>query len=172
MPLRMATGYITSSILELGKGVFSPISRHTSSVPRAEPGAAPGIEQYLQKEDTSLRVGITVIDYGEHGHATNTVEDISAALASAKPEKPHVRWINIDGFRPSVVDTVCKHFGIHTERLRSRLLPGSQRARAHCSPSRTQWHPHIKICNRHGLPTQLIDPNNLSWFGKVGQAAR
>lgn len=107
-------GLIRSSILGLGKGVFSPISRRTSSAPRHEPGAAPGIEQYLQKEDSTIRVRITVIDYGPHGHATHTFDDISEALALAKPENPHVRWINIDGLRPSVVDTVCKHFGVHT----------------------------------------------------------
>ena len=106
--------FITSSILELGKGVFSPISRRTIATPRSEPGAAPGIEQYLKKEDSTLPVGITVIDYGPHGHSTNTFDEISAALALPKPENPHVRWINIDGLRPSVVDAVCQHFGVHT----------------------------------------------------------
>jgi len=106
--------FITSSILELGKGVFSPISRRTIATPRSEPGAAPGIKQYLKKEDSTLPVGITVIDYGPHGHSTNTFDEISAALALPKPENPHVRWINIDGLRPSVVDAVCQHFGVHT----------------------------------------------------------
>ncbi|HLS27426.1 MAG TPA: magnesium and cobalt transport protein CorA, partial [Opitutales bacterium] len=105
---------ITSNILDLGRGVFSPANRRTVSVPHAEPGAAPGIEHYLRKEDPTDNVTITVIDYGAHGYAVRTFEDISEALAFAKPENPHVRWINIDGLRPTVIDAVCKHFGVHT----------------------------------------------------------
>ncbi|MGZ0654820.1 magnesium/cobalt transporter CorA [Coraliomargarita sp. W4R53] len=106
--------FITSSILELGKGVFSPIYRSNSSAPRAEPGGAPGIEQYLHKEDPSLSVDITVIDYGADWHATTVFEDIQAALAHPEPENPHVRWININGLRPSVVNAVCQHYDVHT----------------------------------------------------------
>lgn len=106
--------FITSNVLELGKGVFAPSGRRSSSVPPAEPGAAPGIEQYLKKEDLTQTVGITVIDYGADGCVTRVFGDISAALSSAKPENAHVRWINIDGLRPTVIDAVCKHFGVHT----------------------------------------------------------
>lgn len=106
---------ITSSILEMGKGVFSPMHRTSSSAHRVEPGAAPGIEVYLQEEeDESQRVEITVVDYGEHGHSTVKFDEISAALVHPKPDNPHVRWINIDGLRPSVVDAVCNHFNVHT----------------------------------------------------------
>ncbi|MDQ8195364.1 magnesium/cobalt transporter CorA [Coraliomargarita sp. SDUM461004] len=106
--------FITSSILEVGKGVFSPLSRSHSSAPRAEPGAAPGIEQYIHKEDPSLNVDITVIDYGGSEHTTRTFDDIDAALAHPRAANPHVRWINIDGLRPSVVNAVCQYYDIHT----------------------------------------------------------
>ncbi len=106
--------YITSSILELSKGVFTPLSRSSSSPLAIDPGSAPGIEQYLKKEDPSIPILITVIDYGEFGHQTHNFSDISAALAHPKPDKPHVRWINIDGLRPSTIDIVGKHFGLHT----------------------------------------------------------
>lgn len=112
--LAKTASLITSSILEVGRGVFSPLTQSTTSAPRAEPGAAPGIEQYIKEEDSSQPVGITVIDYSEGVHTTQTFDDISAALAHPKPENPHVRWINLDGLRPSVVNTVCKEFGVHT----------------------------------------------------------
>lgn len=105
---------ITSSILELGRGVFSPVSPKSRTSPRSAPGAAPGIEQYLQEETSRVPVGITVIDYGPEGCLTNKFDDIAKALAQPKPAQAHVRWINIDGLRPSVVDAVCKHFEVHT----------------------------------------------------------
>jgi len=112
--LSKTASFITSSILEVGKGVFKPIHRSSRAPNAAAPGAAPGIEQYLNKEDPSTPVGITVIDYGESGHQTHRFSDISEALAHPKPEDPHVRWINIDGLRPSVIDAVGKAFGLHT----------------------------------------------------------
>lgn len=112
--LTRTANFITSSILEVGKGVFKPMARFSNSPHAAEPGAAPGIEQYLRKEDPSVAIRITVIDYGEFGLETHSFSGISAALAHPKPHNPHVRWINIDGLRPSVVDAVGKHFGLHT----------------------------------------------------------
>lgn len=112
--LTRTANFISSSILEVGRGVFKPMSRLSGSPHAAEPGAAPGIEQYLKKDDRTLPIGITVIDYGEFGHQTHNFADISTALAHPKPKNPHVRWINIDGLRPSVIDTVGKHFGLHT----------------------------------------------------------
>lgn len=105
--------FITSGILDLGKGFFTPTIRGHSSTSVA-PGAAPGIEQYLKKDDAAIAVKITVIDYGEFGVETTTYEDINQALAHPKPDATHVRWINVDGLRPSTIHTVCKHFDLHT----------------------------------------------------------
>ena len=105
--------FITSSVLDLGKGVFSPISRKQDAA-RPGPGAAPGIEQYLKNEDENQEVSITLIDYGSAGLETHQFKQIQEALAHPKQESPHVRWLNIDGLRPSVVNEVCKQMGIHT----------------------------------------------------------
>lgn len=107
-------GIITSSILGLGKGVFAPVTQALSNAPKVEPGTAPGIEQYIKKEDTSRSIKVTVIDYGEDGFFTQVFKGIAPALAHPKPANPHVRWINIDGLRPSAIDSVGKHFGLHT----------------------------------------------------------
>jgi magnesium transporter len=106
---------ITSSIMELGKGVFSPINRASLKTAHGDqPGAAPGIEQYLKQEDSSISILVTVIDYGEFGVTTQSFDDISQALEHPKPERSHVRWINIDGLRPSAIDTICKFYDFHT----------------------------------------------------------
>jgi len=112
--LAKTASVITNSVIGLGKGVFAPMNTARSTTPTVEPGAAPGIEQYLKAEDTTRPIVITVIDYGADGHHTTVFDEISKALAHPKPENPHVRWINIDGLRPSVIDTTCKHFGLHT----------------------------------------------------------
>jgi magnesium transporter len=107
-------GFFTSTFVGIGRGIFQPLSGPPAAAPRAEPGAAPGIEQYLKAEDSSVAVSISIIDYGEgytNQQGFGTIED---ALNHPKPEKPHVRWININGLKPSTVDSVCKQFGFHT----------------------------------------------------------
>lgn len=100
--------------MDLGKGAFSPMGRTKSPAPHPEPGAAPGIEQYLNHENQNQKVSITLIDYGQEGVETHTFKQVNKALAHPKPEKAHVRWININGLRPSVIDKVCKELGVHT----------------------------------------------------------
>lgn len=105
---------ITSGILGLSKGVFAPVTRALDPTAQAEPGAAPGIEQYLKQEDSSLPIKITVIDYGNGRALKSEFDDIHEALAHPKPDPAQVRWINIDGLRASAIDAVSKQFGIHT----------------------------------------------------------
>ncbi|MFP4261667.1 MAG: magnesium/cobalt transporter CorA [Opitutales bacterium] len=107
-------GFFTSTVVGIGKGLFQPLTETLNSPEIPEPGAAPGIEAYLQREDESVTVRITVIDYGEGYTEHHEFEQIQDALAHPKPEHPHVRWINIDGLKPSVVDAVSKQFGFHT----------------------------------------------------------
>jgi len=107
-------GLLTSTIKGIGRGVFRPIVDTISTTKVPEPGAAPGIEQYLKHEDAQATVRITVTDYGE-GYLDQTEFDNSAdALAHPKRDNHLVRWINVDGLKPSTVDAVCKAFGIHT----------------------------------------------------------
>lgn len=105
---------ITSGILGIGKSVFGPVAHPADPAVHPEPGAAPGIEQYIKQEDPNLPIRITVLDYGNGGLAKHTFTDINEALAHPKPENPHVRWINVDGLRASAINAVSKQFGIHT----------------------------------------------------------
>lgn len=107
-------GFFTSTFVGIGRGIFHPLSSSPPAVPRSEPGASPVIEQYIKAEDSSFTISITIIDYGEGYTERTDFDTIEAALNHPKPEKPHVRWINITGLKPSSVDSVCKHFGFHT----------------------------------------------------------
>jgi len=79
-----------------------------------EPGAAPGIERYLEKEDVSTPIKVTVTDYGEGYCESQNFDSIHDALALPEHDNHHVRWINVDGLKASAIDAVCKQFGFHT----------------------------------------------------------
>lgn len=107
-------GFFATTFVGIGRGIFQPFTSAPTAAARAEPGAAPGIEQYLHKEDSSVMVSISIIDYGQGYTEKQDFISIEAALSHPKPDQPHVRWININGLKPSTVDLVCKQFGFHT----------------------------------------------------------
>ncbi|MFU8847490.1 MAG: magnesium/cobalt transporter CorA [Opitutales bacterium] len=107
-------GFFATTFVGIGRGIFQPFTSAPTAPPRAEPGAAPGIEQYIHAEDQSATVSISIIDYGEGYTEQQEFDNIEEALQHPKPENPHVRWININGLKPSAVDLVCKQFGFHT----------------------------------------------------------
>ncbi|MDP4879153.1 MAG: hypothetical protein NWR36_04660, partial [Opitutales bacterium] len=106
--------FFTSTIIGIGKSVFHPISTAGNSHRKPAPGTAPGIEHYLEKEGAETPVRITVVDYGADFYDTNEYSDIGEALNLPRKEAQKVRWINVDGLNPKIVDRVCKHFGVHT----------------------------------------------------------
>ena len=81
-------GFFTSTVVNIGKGLFQPLTDMARPSDIPEPGAAPGIEQYLQHEDETITVAITVTDYGEGYSAHRKFEQIEDALAHPKPEHP------------------------------------------------------------------------------------
>ncbi|HAV14183.1 MAG TPA: magnesium and cobalt transport protein CorA [Opitutae bacterium] len=106
--------FFTSTIIDIGKGVFSPIATAGNLSKKPAPGTAPGIEHYLEKADATTTTVITTLDYGPDLCETTTHDTIDDALEAARKPNQTVRWINIDGLNPKVVDRVCKHFGVHT----------------------------------------------------------
>lgn len=112
--LSKTASFFTSTIIGIGKSVFHPISTVGNTHHKPAPGTAPGIEHYLDKADTDVPVKITSVDYGADFYDTTVYETINQALDSPRKEGQKVRWINIDGLNPKVVDSVCKHFGVHT----------------------------------------------------------
>jgi len=106
-------GFLASTIKGIGRGVFRPIVGTIGPTKAPEPGAAPGIEHYLKHDSDAIRSRITVIDYGEGFNETHSFTTAGDALEHPKAEGHRVRWINVDGLKPTVVDAICKHFGIH-----------------------------------------------------------
>lgn len=100
---------IGSTVLGL---VEAPIAPY---IARSAPGSAPGIEHYLQKENAAeIPVTITCLDYGPELHAVTNVDDLTAFLTVPRPEGVSVRWLNVDGLNPVVVDQLRQHFHFHT----------------------------------------------------------
>lgn len=110
--LRKTAGFLASTIKGIGHSVFVPFA--TRSPQSAKPGASPGIEHYLLQTDaTSSPATLTVTDYNRDGCTITSFDTAEAALAHPKLADPHVRWLNIDGLNPGVVDQICRHYGIH-----------------------------------------------------------
>lgn len=111
--LRKTAGFWASTIRGIGYSMFMPFavqSRHS-----AKPGASPGIEHYLLQPDVpSNPVTLTVTDYGPNFCTVTCFEQVEAALAHPEPADPHVRWLNVDGLNPAIVERICRHYGIHT----------------------------------------------------------
>lgn len=107
-------GFFASTLIGLGKGVFHPIAKTLPRPKTPEPGAAPGIEQYLNEAHEVIPTRITSIDYGANFNETREFTNIDEALAAPRKEGQLVRWLNIDGLNPKIIAHTCQHFGIHT----------------------------------------------------------
>ena len=105
---------IGNGLLGIGKGVFTPMTRTDGQFAAPIPGAAPGIEQYLKTAAEEIPIRITVIDYGHGRKEVHTFESVEAALSCDRPSEATVRWLNVDGLRPSTISAVCQQFGVHT----------------------------------------------------------
>ena len=81
-----------------------------------QPGARPGLEG-MPDVDTPPAPGqvrIQCIDYGPQHLQKIDVDDPAAFLDQPRPETAAVRWINIDGLYPYVVNQFKQKFGFHT----------------------------------------------------------
>ncbi|MGJ3243169.1 MAG: magnesium/cobalt transporter CorA [Opitutales bacterium] len=81
-----------------------------------QPGSAPGIE-FVPEVDRPPDPGTiqyTIIDYCPERHETNSFEQLEDLLAHPRPAWATVRWINIDGLNPYVINQTREAFGFHT----------------------------------------------------------
>ena len=109
-------GFFTSRLVGLGKEVFHPFSKTHDQISRPVPvpGASPGIEYYLRHDLPDTPVTFTCTDYGPEALHSKRHDSVDEVLATERPEGTTVRWINVDGLNPRVIDRICKHFGVHT----------------------------------------------------------
>lgn len=83
---------------------------------RPVPGAIGGIEAVpdVDKPPAPGTVYIRCIDYCKDRVESFDVEDLNSFLATPRPEWVTVRWINVDGLAPWVVNRLRETFDFHT----------------------------------------------------------
>lgn len=125
-----ALGGATESVGRLGRwlGSHLGVTRAVADLGRrgtTRPGSSPGIESVagVDQPPPADTVRVSWIDYGPD--CIETVEEgaLEALCERPRPEGGRVRWINIDGLHPFVVDRVRRRFGIHTLAAEDVLRP-------------------------------------------------
>jgi magnesium transporter len=83
---------------------------------RPRPGSVGGIEAVpdIDKPPAPGTVHIRCIDYAKDRVESFEADDLDAFLAQPRPEWVTVRWINVDGLHPWVVNRIRKKFEFHT----------------------------------------------------------
>lgn len=83
---------------------------------RLKVGARPGIESCadLQTPPAEGQVKIHYVDYGPSRVVAQDVDHLDEFLAQPRPDWSAVRWININGLHPHVIDRFRQVFGFHT----------------------------------------------------------
>lgn len=103
-----------------GRVIASPIRLFGASPEprrrRPRPGSAAGIEH---REDLATppppgKVLIRCIDYSPERVEDRAIQDLEAFLAEPRPEWVAVRWVNIDGLYPYVVNRLRETYNFHT----------------------------------------------------------
>ena len=81
-----------------------------------QPGARPGIEHMADVNTPPApgQVTIRCIDYGPERVESVEVNDLGAFLDQPRPDWCTVRWINVDGLHPFVVNRFRQAFDLHT----------------------------------------------------------
>ncbi|MEN9401999.1 MAG: hypothetical protein RL091_702 [Verrucomicrobiota bacterium] len=84
--------------------------------PKAEAGATPGIESVtgVDQPPAPGEIAIRCIDYGPDALADRTFATIDECLETTRPTGTTVRWINVDGLHPYVVNRLRSAHGFHT----------------------------------------------------------
>lgn len=91
-------------------------STRPESTGEAPPGAMPGIESManVNEPPSAGTVRIRVADYGPERVEMQEVSDLAAFLKEPRPEGCQVRWLNVDGLHPYIVNQLRTHYGFHT----------------------------------------------------------
>lgn len=86
------------------------------TIPPPPRGGAAGIEnapEVAQKPGPGV-VRVRCIDFDDQQVDTRAFDDIDALLASKRPEWAKVRWIDVEGLHPYVVNRLREELGLHT----------------------------------------------------------
>jgi magnesium transporter len=99
----------------LGSTIHIPKSR-TRAATAINPGAPPGVEHLanVDKPPAPNEVIITVIDYCPDRVEYTDVTNLDEFLGAPRPEWAAVRWINVDGLHPYIVNKFREAMHFHT----------------------------------------------------------
>jgi len=88
--------------------------KHTSKA--AAPGTRPGIESFesIDQPPAPEVIRIQWHDYGPGSVVFEESGDLEKLCNAKRPEGSSVRWINVDGLHPYVVNRLRQSYGIHT----------------------------------------------------------
>ncbi len=88
----------------------------SASAYRNAPGSAPGIESIAAVDQPPApgAVKIQCADYGPERAEFREIADLAALLREPRPSWGRVRWLNVDGLHPYVVNQLKAHYGFHT----------------------------------------------------------
>jgi len=116
--LSTATTMVGSITRVIGSTLSLPglKAKKTSAQPKAPPGSAPGIESMddVNQPPAAGVIRVRCVDYAPDRIETRDVPDLDAFLKESRPEWSKVRWINVDGLHPWVVNRLGEQYGFHT----------------------------------------------------------
>ncbi len=92
------------------------LKRRQANISASAPGSAPGIESMagVDQPAPAGTVRIHCTDYGPDRVETREVADLASFLKEPRAEWCRVRWLNVDGLHPNVVNQMRNHFKFHT----------------------------------------------------------
>jgi len=118
---KKAAGQVFKTLGRIGQFVGAGLTLpglHPSRTqsPDSAPGASPGIESMLQASapPAAGEIAIQVMDYSADKAERTEVSDLSHWLASPRPAWSAVRWVNVNGLNPHVVNQLRERYHFHT----------------------------------------------------------
>lgn len=93
-----------------------PVRNRKRKAPTVSPGTRPGIESFesINQPPNPGAVHLQWYDYDAEKFRHEESSDIEKLCASVRPEGTMVRWINVDGLHPYVVNRLRQSYDIHT----------------------------------------------------------
>jgi len=111
---------VTTQVSRMGRvfrSALLPAADHSRPLtPSAAPGSSPGIESMpdLSTPPQPGSVACRCFDYGPEDCVATDIGDLEQWLKEPRPQFSRVRWINVDGLHPWVVDRLREKLEFHT----------------------------------------------------------
>jgi len=131
-----------------------------AKVSSSTPGSAPGIESFagVNEPPPAGVVRIQCTDYGPERVETREIADLAALFAHPRADWCQVRWLNVDGLHPHVVNQLRQLLKFHT-------LAAEDVLRVPQRPKLEPYEGHLFIVARMlSLREQALSSEQVSFF--------